>query len=49
VEVLNDDPHKHVEDEEADKEQEGDEVEEAPFVKILLGLKYITRSVADKH
>ncbi len=48
MEVLNNDPHKHVEDEEADKEQEGDEVEQAPFVKILLGLKYITRSVVHR-
>ena len=38
VKVLHDDPHEHVEDKEADKEEEGDEVEQPPLVKILLGL-----------
>ena len=43
VKVLHDDPHEHVEDKEADKEEEGDEVEQPPLVKVLLGL-YTTQA-----
>ena len=39
VEVLHDDTHEHVEDEEANQEQEGDEVEETPLVVVLSGLQ----------
>lgn len=40
VEVLDDDPHEHVEYEEADEEQEGDEVEQTPLVVVTLRLQY---------
>lgn len=39
VEVLDDDAHEHVEDEETNDKQERDEVENQPFVVISLGLK----------
>ena len=39
VEVLHHHPHKHVEDEKPDQEEEGYEVEQAPLVVIFLGLK----------
>ena len=35
VEVLHDDSNEHVEDEEADKKKEGDEIEKSPFVVVL--------------
>jgi hypothetical protein len=31
--------HKHVEDKEPNKEQEGNEVQETPFIEIFLGLQ----------
>jgi hypothetical protein len=42
VEIFNDNTNEHVEDEESDQEQEGDEVEQPPLVKVLLGLKGTT-------
>ena len=38
VEVLHDDTDEHVEDEEPNQEQEGDEVEKTPLVVVLSGL-----------
>ena len=38
VEVLHDYPHEHVQHEEADKEQEGDEVDKPPLVVVTLRL-----------
>ena len=38
VEVLHHDPHEHVEHEEADQQQEGDEVQQAPLVVVLARL-----------
>jgi hypothetical protein len=38
VEVVDHNTHEHVEHEEADQEQEGDEVDHAPFVVVLDGL-----------
>ena len=38
VEVLHDDTDEHVEDEEANQEEEGDEVEKAPLIVVLSGL-----------
>ena len=39
VEVLHDDTNEHVEDEEANQEQEGDEVEKTPLIVVLSGLQ----------
>ena len=39
MEVLHDDPHEHVEDEEPHEEEEGDEVDQAPLVEVLAGLE----------
>ena len=39
MEVLDDDAHEHVEDEECDEEKEGDEVDEAPLVVVHLRLR----------
>ena len=38
VEVLDNHPDEHVQDEEADEEKEGDEVDEPPFVVVLFRL-----------
>ena len=38
MEVLHDHPHEHVEYEKAHEEEEGDEVDQAPLVVVLLGL-----------
>ena len=38
VEVLHHDPHEHVEHEEADQQQEGDEVQQPPLVVVLARL-----------
>ena len=38
VEILHNHPNKHVEDKEANKEKEGDEVEKSPLVVVLLRL-----------
>ena len=39
VEVLHDDTDEHVEDEEANQEQEGDKVEQPPLIEVLSWLK----------
>jgi len=39
MEILNNNPHEHVEHKKADKEQEGNEIGQTPFVKILNWLK----------
>ena len=46
VEVLHNDPDKHVEDEEADKQEERDEVQQPPLVVIPseLEVKYTPSS-----
>jgi len=41
MEVLDDDTHEHVEDEEAHQQQEWDKVEQSPLVEVLLRLKNI--------
>ena len=38
MEVLDNHPDEHVQDEEADEEKEGDEVDKAPFVVVLFRL-----------
>ena len=43
VEVLHDHAHKHVEDEEADEQEEGDEVDQPPLVEILARLRKVKR------
>ena len=47
VEVLDDDPDEHVQDEESDEEKERDEVQETPFVVVDLRLR--TYRLADTH
>lgn len=39
MEVLHHNSHEHVKNKESNKKQEGDEVDKAPFVEILLGLQ----------
>lgn len=39
VEVLHHDAHKHVEDKEADDQEEGDEIEQHPWVVVGDGLQ----------
>ena len=39
MEVLHYDSNKHVEDEEAHQEQEGDEIEKTPLIVVLPGLQ----------
>ena len=39
VEVLHDDTDEHVEDEEANQEEERDEVKKTPLIVVLSGLK----------
>ena len=39
MEVLHDDTDEHVEDEEANQEEEGDEVEKTPLIIVLSGLQ----------
>ena len=38
VEVLHDHAHKHVEDEEANEQEEGDEVDQPPLIEVLARL-----------
>jgi hypothetical protein len=39
MEVLDDNTHEHVEDEEAHQQQEWDKVEQSPLIEVLLRLK----------